>query len=171
VWAQLQTRLTRAAATGGGRRKKKGQDKRKKQMDEARDYNEGKEIVSVMLQGTQNGSFFDRMPVKKDAVMLVPADYREEELAPSLKPDDLEDMTQEQRIAAHAAAASRGKPFYWGVVQAATKVCGAKQETGGREGLGRCTSRQSAHVSTQLPLPRHSLRPPPHRSLQLPGVG
>jgi len=54
-------------------------------MDEAKDYNEGKEVVSVMLLGTQNGSFFDRMPVKKDAVMLVPADYREEDVAPSLK--------------------------------------------------------------------------------------
>jgi hypothetical protein len=67
-----------------GDRKKKG-DKRKKQMDEAKDYNEGKEVVSVLLLGTQNGSFFERMPVKKDAVMLVPADYREEDVAPSLR--------------------------------------------------------------------------------------
>ena len=41
-----------------------------------------------------------------------------------MQADDVEDLTAEQREAATAAAVSRGKPFYWGVVQMTNKVDG-----------------------------------------------
>ncbi|KAK3256661.1 hypothetical protein CYMTET_34212 [Cymbomonas tetramitiformis] len=95
-------RLVDLGSEGGSKKKKqKKKEKWKQEKDDARDAVEGKEVVHVLLGGTLNGKFMERLPVKRDAVLLFPR-------APSRPPPEAPQGP---------SAATGSESAVWGVVE------------------------------------------------------